>query len=112
MRSVGFLSSYIREFREALVWPHGKSSLYSGYELESGTALESRQGNQASRRFEGGISRSFGIGPGNPGFLRLMMVNSASFSGCLWEVRTTVELGEASRHFTGFGAMEEGLILD
>ena len=90
----------------------GKSSPHSSCEGDSGIVLESRQGNQGSRRFEGGISRSFGIGPGNPGFLRLMMVNSASFSGCLWEVRTTVELGEASRHFTGFGAMEEGLILD
>ena len=37
----------------------GKSSLHLSYEGECGISLESRQGNQASRRFEGGISRSF-----------------------------------------------------
>ena len=37
----------------------GKSSLHSSCQGERGIALESWQGNQASRRFEGGISRSF-----------------------------------------------------
>ena len=37
----------------------GKSSLHSSCEEESGIALESRQGNRASRCIEGGISRSF-----------------------------------------------------
>ena len=37
----------------------GKSSLHSNCEGDSGIALESRQGNQASRHIEGGISRSF-----------------------------------------------------
>ena len=37
----------------------GKSSLHLSCEGEHGIALESRQGNRASRRIEGGISRSF-----------------------------------------------------
>ena len=37
----------------------GKSSLHSSCKGEHGVPLESRQGNQASRRVEGGISRSF-----------------------------------------------------
>ena len=37
----------------------GKSSLHSSCEGECGIALESRQGNRASRCVEGGISRSF-----------------------------------------------------
>ena len=37
----------------------GKSSLHLSCEGERGIALESRQGNRASRRVEGGISRSF-----------------------------------------------------
>ena len=36
-----------------------KSSLHSGFKGDRDIALESRQGNQASRRIEGGISRSF-----------------------------------------------------
>ena len=46
----------------------------------------------------------------NPGFPRLVTVTSGSFSGFIWEVRNTVELGGASRDSTGFGAMKEGLI--
>ena len=52
-----------------------------------------------------------GIVAGIPVFPRLVMVTSGSFSGCRWEVRYTVELGGASQDSTGFGAMEEGLIL-
>ena len=58
-----------------------------------------------------GESRSlFRVAAGNPGFPRLVMVTSGSFSGFLWEVRNTVEFGGASLASTGFGAMEEGLI--
>ena len=46
----------------------------------------------------------------NPGLLRLVMVTSGSFSGCLWEVRNTVVLGGAARDSTRFGEMEQGLI--
>ena len=44
-------------------------------------------------------------------FPRPVTVTSGSFSGCLWKVRNTVDLGGASRDSTRFGAMEEGLIL-
>ena len=54
-----------------------------------------------------GLSR---VLAGNPGFPRLMTVTSGSSSGCLWEVRNTVELGGAPRDSNGFGAMKEGLI--
>ena len=50
------------------------------------------------------------IAAGKPGFPRLVTVTSRSFSGCILEVRITVELERASRDSTGFGAMEEGLI--
>ena len=46
----------------------------------------------------------------NPWFRRLVMVISGSFSGCLWEVMNTGELGGASQHSTGFAAINEGLI--
>ena len=88
----------------------GRSSVHSSSEGECGNALKSRQGNRASRCGEGGISRSISRWEGNPGFPGLVTVTSGSFSGCLLEVRNTVELEGASRETTGFGAMEEGLI--
>ena len=88
----------------------GKPSLHSSCKGEHGIALESQQGNRASRHIEWEISRFFSSEAGNPGFPRLVTVTSGSFSGCLWEVRNTVELGGASRDSTGFGAMKEGLI--
>ena len=54
-----------------------------------------------------GLSR---VAAGNPGFPRLVTVTSGSFSGCLWEVRNSVELGGTSRDSTGFGAMEKVLV--
>ena len=54
-----------------------------------------------------GLSR---VVAGNPGFPLLVTVTSGSFSGFIWEVRNTVELGGASQDSTGFGAMEQGLI--
>ena len=89
---MGFLSSYNGQFREALLWPLGKSSLLSSCEVGRSIALESRQGNQTSRHIEGEILKSLRIGAGNPGFPRLVMVTSGSFSWCLWEVRNTLEL--------------------
>ena len=50
------------------------------------------------------------VAEANPGFPRLVPVTSGSFSGCLREIRDTVELGGVSRDSTWFGAMEEGLI--
>ena len=58
-----------------------------------------------------GLSR---VAARNPGFPRLVTATSGSFSGsfsgCLWEVRNTVELEGASQDSTGIGAMEEGRI--
>ena len=64
-------------------------------------------GLNAMKKDARGLSR---VAAGNPGFPRLVPVTSGSFSGCLWEVRDTMELGEASQDSTGFAAMEEGLI--
>ena len=50
------------------------------------------------------------VAAANPVFSQLVTVISASFSGCLWEVRNTAELGGASRDSSTFGAMEGGLI--
>ena len=52
----------------------GKSIILLSYEGELGIALESRQGNRASRCVEGGISRSSPVAAGNSGFPRLVMV--------------------------------------
>ena len=61
----------------------------------------------ALKKNSGDLSR---VAAGNPGFPRLVPVTSGSFSGCLGEVRHTVQLGEDSRDSCGFTAMEEGLI--
>ena len=47
----------------------------------------------------------------NPGFPQIVTVTSGSFSGCLWEIRNTVEFRRAACDSTGFGAMEECLFL-
>ena len=49
----------------------GKSSLHSSCEGEHGSALESRQGNQASIHMEGGISRCFSSCSRKCGFPRV-----------------------------------------
>ena len=110
-RRVGFLSSYDGQLREPLVWPHG--SPVSIQVARGSTALLSSNsrgiGPQDSLKGESpGLSRGVA---GNPGIPGLMMVTSVSFSGCLWEVRNTVDLGVGSQDTTGFCAMEEGLIL-
>ena len=95
--SVGFFSSYNGDLKETLVCPQGSpisipvatgcmallSSHSRGIGPEDPLKKESR-----------GHSR---VAPGNPGFPRLVLVTSQSFSGCLWEVRYTVVLGGASR---------------
>ena len=107
---MGFSSSYDGELREPLMWPQGSAV---SIRVERGNeAFPSSQGRvigpQDTLKVESrGLSR---VAAGNPGFPRLVIVTSGSFSGCLWEVRNTVMLGGASRDSTGFGAMEEGLI--
>ena len=88
----------------------GKSNIHLS--CERNTALLSNNGRgivpqDALKGESRGLSRA---ASGNPGLSRLVTVTSGSFSGCLWEVRNSVELGGASRNSTGFGAMEEGLI--
>ena len=73
----------------------GKSSLHSS--CEGRAALLSSHGRgigpQAELNGESrGVSR---VVAGNPGFPRLVTFTSGSFSGCLLEVRNTVELGGA-----------------
>ena len=88
----------------------GKSSLHSSCEGESGIALNSMQGNQASRCIEGGISRTFSSCGRKPlvsstcdGDLReLLIVPIGSQEYC--------GLGRGLSDSTGFGAMEERLI--
>ena len=95
------------------MWPQGspgKSSVHSICEGERGVALESRQGNWASRRVEGGISRSFsscGRKPWVPltcdsDLRELLMVPMGGQEYC--------GVGRASLDSTLVGAMEEGLI--
>ena len=73
----------------------GKSSLHSS--CEGRAALLSSHGRgigpQAELNGESrGVSR---VVAGNPGFPRLVTFTSGSSSGCLLEVRNTVELGGA-----------------
>ena len=107
---MGFSSSYDGELREPLMWPQG-----------SAVSIRVERGNEAFASSQGrvigpqdtlkgefqGLSR---VASGNPGFLKLVMVTSGSFSWCLWELRNTVELGVASRDSTWVGATEIGLI--
>ena len=106
--AAGF-SSYDGELREPPLWPQGSPvSIRVG--RGSAALLSSQQGNQPQDGLKGksrGLSRS---AAGNPGFPRLVTVTSGSFSGCLWEIRNTVDLGGASQDSTGFGTMEVGLI--
>ena len=43
---------------------------------------------------------------GNPGFPQLVTVTSGSISGCLWEVRRTVELGRRGTLGTPLGSVQ------
>ena len=66
----------------------------SPFELrgERGIALESRQGNQASIRMEGGISKCFSSCGRKCGFPRVAKGTCGSLSCCLWEIRNSFEL--------------------
>ena len=106
----GFVSSYAGELREPLVWPQ-RYPVSIRVARESPALLLIHGTEIAPQDALKGESRSlFRVAAGNPGFPRLVMVTSGSFSGFLWEVRNTVEFGGASLASTGFGAMEEGLI--
>ena len=71
----------------------GKSSLHLSCKGDPAFAHKSRKGNRSSNAMKEesqGISR---VAEGKPGFPRLVMVTSGRFSGCLWEVRNTLEFG-------------------
>ena len=106
---VGFLSSYNGEFRVPVVWPQGSPvSIQVG--RSRAALLSHSRGIRPQDAFMGesrGLSR---VAAGNRGFPQLVTVTSGSFSGCLWEVRNTVEFRGDYLASTVFGAMEEGLI--
>ena len=88
----------------------GKSGLHSSCEGECSIALKSGWGIGPQDMLKGESQGLSQVAAGNPGFPRLVMVTSGSFSWCLWEVRNTLKSGGASWDSTGVGAMEEGLI--
>ena len=75
-------------------------------------ALLSSQGRgiEPQDSFKGEAQGLSPVAAANPVFHQLVTVISASFSGCLWEVRNTVELGGASQDSTGVGSAEDGLV--
>ena len=84
----------------------GKSSLHSSFEGELGTALESRQGNRALIRIEGGFSRSFWSCGRKPWFPSTCDSHLRELLRFLWEVRNTVELRRVSQDSIEVGTME------
>ena len=107
---MGFLSSYDGELREPLLQPQGSSVTIRVVSVSMAflSSHGRRKGLQEALNWESrGLSQ---VAAGNPGFPQLVTVTSGSISGCLWEVRDTVELGGASRDSSGFDVMEEGLI--
>ena len=107
---MGFLSSYDGELREPLLQPQGSSVTIRVVSVSMAflSSHGRRKGLQEALNWESrGLSQ---VVAGNPGFPLLVTVTSGSFSGFIWEVRNTVELGRASRFSTAFGEIEEGLI--
>ena len=97
VRCVGFLSSYDGELKEPLVWPQGSPV---SFRVARGSAvlLSSHSRGIGSEDALKGESRGHSrVVAENPGFPRLVTETSGSFSGCLWEVRNTVDLGGASQ---------------
>ena len=89
----------------------GKTSLHSSCKVECGIALESQQGNQASRLIEGEISMSFSC-CGKKTWVPLTCDGDLRELLCVpMGSQEYVDLGGASRDSTGFGAMKEALIL-
>ena len=60
-------------------------------ERERGIALESRHGIWPPHALKGESRVLSRVVAGTPGSSRLVPVTSGSFSGCLWEVRNTVQ---------------------
>ena len=109
-RRVGFLSCYDGELRELLLWPQGSPVSIRVASGHAALLLSHCRGIGLQDALKGQSQGLSQVAAGNPGFPQLVTVTSGSISGCLWEVRDTVELGGASRDSSGFGVMEEGLI--
>ena len=77
----------------------GKSSLHSSCDGERVIALESRQGNQASKPVEGGISRSFSRCGRKPWFPSI----------CDGEIRELLRVPMGSQEYCGVGRGLSGL---
>ena len=81
--SVGFLTRYDRELREPLLWCHGCQ--VPMHVARGSTSLLSSHGRgigpqDALKKDSRGLSQ---VAAGNPGFSRLALMTSGSFSGCL-----------------------------
>ena len=80
---MGFLSTYDGELREPLLWPQG-SPVCIRVPKGSTALLSSRGSRMGPQDALKGESRGLSqVAAGNPGFPRLVMVTSGSFSGCL-----------------------------
>ena len=107
---MGFLTRYIGELREPLVWLQGSQVSIPVLRVNAALFLKHGWGIRPQDELKKDSRCLSGFAAGNCGFPRLVLVTSGSFSGCLLEVRDTVELGGGSQDSTGFGVMEEGLI--
>ena len=108
---VGFLSRYDGELREPVMWLQGNPVSIRVESRSAALLLSQRRGIGPQDALKGkspGLCRV--VAAGNHGFPRLVTVTSGSFSGCLWEMRNTLELGGASQDSTEFAAIREGLI--
>ena len=95
MRRVWFLSSYDFNIREPLVWHQGSPVSIRIARGIAALLLSHGRGIRPQDTLKGefrGLSQGVA---GNPGFPGPVTVTSGSFSGCLLEVRNTVEFGGA-----------------
>ena len=105
--SVGFLTRYDRELREPLVRRQGSQVSIRGARGNASLLSSHGWGRGIQDALKGksqGLSR---VVAGDPGFPRLVMVTSGTFSWCLWEVRNTVVFGGSSWDSTWVGALED-----
>ena len=91
--SVGFLTGYDEELRETLVWRQGSQVSIPVVRGRASLILSHGRVISPQKTLKKDSQGLSWVATGNAGFPQLVPVTSASFSGCLWEVRDTVELG-------------------